>query len=87
MAVVQVGIVRVLVAQGGMTVQVRVRFRDGAIMTVLVMVIVHMLVFMLNLFMAVLVLMPFRKVEPEAKSHQHTGYAEPPRQLVSQQED
>lgn len=86
-AVMKVGIVRVFVAHGGMTVQVRVRLGDRAVMTMLVVVVMNVLVFMLDLFVAVLMLMPFREVEPEAKSHQDTRCAEPPRQFVSQQND
>lgn len=53
--VVEVGIVRVGVAQGLVPVPVRVRFAKRTVMAVLVMLVVNVTVFMLQLFMAMLV--------------------------------
>lgn len=61
-AMMNIGIVRVFVAERYMSVQVQVRLCHGVIVAVLVMVIMIMLVLMLNLFMTVLMLMSFREM-------------------------
>ena len=63
-AVMEVGIVRVLVAQGLVAMPVRMRLADRPLMHVPMMLVMHMAVLMLHRVVHMVVLMPFGKMQP-----------------------
>ena len=69
----QVGVVRVAVAQGLMPMPVRMRFAHRSIMVMLMMCVMNMKMIMLQSFVNVLVVVPFCQMEIEPQGHQHTG--------------
>ena len=64
MPVMQIGIVRMRMVQGFMTVPVRMRLRHWPIMEMLVMVVMCMTVFMFQPVVLVFVLMTLREMKP-----------------------
>lgn len=70
MPMMQIGIMRVLVAQGLMPMPVRVRLRYRTIVRVPMMRVVNVTVFMLQGFVLMFMLVPFGKVEPKTKAHE-----------------
>ena len=71
--VVQIRIMRMLVPQSIMTMPMRMRFGDRFAMDMLRMRIVQMRMIMLQHRMKMLVIVPFRQMQPEAGSHQQPG--------------
>ena len=69
MAMVQIRVMWMSVPQGGMLVEVGVGFRHFALMRMLVMLVMHVHVFMLQITMGMLVLMPFSQVKPRTECH------------------
>lgn len=69
-AMVQIGVVRVLVAHRFVLMPVRVRLGHGAIVVMLVVLVVNMTVLMRHRFVKMLVIVPFGEMEPESQSHQ-----------------
>ena len=69
--VVQIGIVRVLVAHRCVPVPVGMRLGERAIMGVLMMVVMMVGVVMFQRLMQVIVVMPFRQMQPQPDCHQN----------------
>ena len=68
-AMMQIGIVRVLVPYGLVAVHMGMGFRHVALMVVLMVVVMHMRMIMLKFGMDMLMLMAFGQVKPSAESH------------------
>ena len=83
--VMDVGVVRMRVDKFPVAVPVGVRFAGRIIRAVdmLMMHVVMMKVLVLHQFMAMLMLVAFGQVEPDAKAHQNGGNEEANRQLVT----
>ncbi len=60
--VVEIGVMRVLVPHRFMTVQMGMRLRDGAVMTMIVMFVVRVGVLMFKRLVTMFVLVPFSQV-------------------------
>ena len=73
MAMMQIGIMRVFVPQGGVAVPVRMRLADRAIMVMLMVLVMHMRMFVLQRFVDVLMVMAFGKMQPQPDRHQQAG--------------
>ena len=73
MAVMEIGIMGMLVAHRLVPVPMRVGLGHRPVMQVLVMLVMHVAVLMLQSFMGVLVLMTFGKMQPKSNRHQDRG--------------
>jgi hypothetical protein len=75
MAVMQIGIMRMSMYEGRVSVPVAVRLARGLVrpMPVLVMLVMNMLVFVLHCFVGVLVVVSLRQVQPESEPHEESG--------------
>ena len=83
----QVGIVRMLVPERLVPVQVGMWLGHLSLMDMIVMGVMHMKMIMLKFLVDMLVLVAFGKMKPEADGHQHTGDHQLRRHRFPQQQD
>jgi hypothetical protein len=86
-AVMEVGVVRVLVPQRLVAVHVAVRFRHRASMLMLVMRVMHVAVIVFDFIVNMFMLMAFRQVKPEPECHQAAGCDQPWGYRIAQHDD
>ena len=82
MPMVQIRIMRVRMAQGGMTVPVRMRLGHRAIVEMLMMIVMRMAMLVAYRLVPVFVLVAFRQVQPDARAHENRRNAKAHREGV-----
>jgi hypothetical protein len=87
MAMVRVGVMRMLVPKPLMPVPMRMRLGRRTVMGVLVMFVVFVLVLVLDRLVGMFMAMSFGQMKPEAERHKRTGNDQLSRHRLAEQDD